>query len=177
MQCSRCKSIYANSQSYCTTCGYFGLFFEVPARMSGEDCFRHIGLPASRFCVLCARPICDECRAREGFSFLSLVPTTQCIECVTTMEALQAAYFSNLRSAGFCPNHPKAPLQHSCISCGLSFCDECLAFTSRGLLRRRPDAGPYCRTCFQMKLPLREFTRKISAADPRAKNAITRARS
>ena len=152
-RCSRCDTPYREERAYCLSCGHVGWFFRVPQEMSGESCYAHPSHPAVRYCTLCSRPICEACKKREGTSMVVFLPTTQCVECASETNRLDAAHQQAMHAAGRCPEHPSAIDTHICVGCGFKFCAKCLSFSTRGFFFLRPDRGPFCLMCFVKAFP------------------------
>ena len=146
--CIRCFTPSADERTYCLNCGRNGTFFDLPGQPSRQMCFVHAQTSASIFCTLCARPICTECKDREGFSFIAVRSTPQCRSCLDDMERIEAGFFLRLSKAGVCAKHAHKPAQAACIECQLPLCNSCQYFRKRGFLFHR-EVGPYCLACYR----------------------------
>ena len=64
MKCIRCRVINADDVLFCRNCGILVL------RGDTVECENHSGREAVGICVLCGKPVCDDCmRVREGKNY------------------------------------------------------------------------------------------------------------
>jgi len=160
--CVTCSTPYSDDYGFCQTCGHIYGFLSTPLEMTGECCFVHQNSSAHRYCVLCARPICDDCSEREGVSFASGLPTPQCKQCVARSTELRAAFRGAILESHTCARHRGRKATYICVSCALPHCPECSYFVTGGIFGTRLKAGPYCLTCFRTALPSNQRRRWIS---------------
>lgn len=148
-RCFRCFAREDDSRGFCLGCGrlYASCLPDEP--VDGRTCFVHSGQAATRFCSLCARPICDECMAREGFSFTAFAPTPFCRVCIADSENLERAFLARIEGSGVCAKHVGRAAARRCLTCKLPHCDECLYYFDKGWFRQRLGDGPYCLGCFR----------------------------
>src|SRR5437870_790076 len=86
--CLSCLTPYSGEVTYCLNCGHIAGFQAVTDEPKSEACFVHSDTRATRYCVLCERPICNACLQREGVSLVSGLLTPQCNTCVTAIANL-----------------------------------------------------------------------------------------
>jgi len=164
-RCLRCWTPVSTDRGYCRTCGKTTLVFSTPVDAQGQACFRHADRVASRFCCLCSRPICEECKAKETFPMTTVASLWHCRECVAESSGLESEFFATLKRAGSCAKDGDTPAAFSCKTCSLPLCLSCAYFTAKGLFRKRVDDGPFCLACFRMATLLRSRQHWFSGHD------------
>ena len=58
--CITCLTSESNEIINCQTSGNI-IGSVIPYEMHGEKCFKHKNVVATTYCVLCGRPICNDC--------------------------------------------------------------------------------------------------------------------
>lgn len=147
-RCLRCFVPDSEERSYCLNCGHMRGFLGITESPNGEACFVHPDAVAVSYCTVCGRPICGNCKEREGVSFSTGLPTLQCKTCLNDMKKIGKEFFEQLASSKSCAKHRYKQATAECCVCELPLCNSCLYCRTEGILFRRIQ-GPYCLSCYR----------------------------
>lgn len=149
-RCLRCWTPLHAKRGYCTTCGKTTLIFDMSLRQPRRrQCFQHTGVPAIRYCCLCARPICEQCKGLETFPFPSPGVNWHCKKCLGRAAELEHRFHELLEKRRCCAVHRDMNRSFECKKCSAPLCLSCSYFTVRGVFTQRVADGPYCLGCFR----------------------------